>query len=333
MNFARSILFMLMLCLPLGACTQARSTTDQPRWSIAIHGGAGTLDRSAPPEKLAEYKASLAAALEAGRALLARGASAMDACEAAVRVLEDDPRFNAGKGAAYNELEQHELDAAIMDGSTLRCGAVAATRTVKNPISLARMVPLHTRHILLMGDGAEEFATAMGVERVPNSYFDTEFRRKALEEFREGQRKQKAELPIDARFSTVGCVALDMHGRLAAATSTGGLTGKKFGRAGAVPLIGLGTYADATCAVSGTGTGEEFIRHTIGITLSARMKLARQTLREATGAIIFQTLKPDQGGIIAIDNLGHIEMPYNTEGMYRGAANSAGRFEVHIFED
>lgn len=328
----------LFTLLPLFACTQQRdASAERFQWSIAIHGGAGTLDKSSPPEKVAEYKESLRIALEEGRRRLAAGENAMDVCEAVVRILEDDPHFNAGKGAAFNERGQHELDASIMDGSTLKCGAVAAVRTVKNPISLARKVMENTRHVLLMGDGAEEFATAMNVERVPNSYFDTEHRRKALEKRLEELKNKTSsiERPGDksTRFSTVGCVVLDNQGRLAAATSTGGLTAKKFGRIGDSPIIGAGNYADTYCAVSGTGTGEEFIRHGVARAVSARMQFAGESVHQAAHALVFNTLKPDDGGVIAIDSRGHVAMPYNTEGMYRGTANSAGRFEVHVFED
>lgn len=323
--------FALLSCRSTGA--------DRPlAWALAIHGGAGTLARSTPPEKQKEYEAALTAALAYGRDRLARGDNAIDVCEAVVRILEDDPHFNAGKGAVYNERGEHELDASIMDGSTLRCGAVAGVRTVKNPVSLARLVMEKTRHILLMGDGAEKFADAQGVERVPNTWFDTEHRRKALEDaLRERAEKgtAAADAPIDPRqtWGTVGCVALDAQGRLVAATSTGGMTAKRWGRVGDTPLIGAGNYADRQVAVSGTGTGEQFIRHVVGRTISARMEFGGQSLDEAVRAVVFGTLRKDDGGVIAVDRQGNLSALFNSEGMYRGLADASGRFVVRIFED
>lgn len=305
-------------------------------WAIAIHGGAGTLDRNAPAAEQAEYRAALSAALTVGRDRLARGESALDACEAVVRMLEDDPHFNAGRGAVFNEKGEHELDASIMDGATLACGAVAGVRTVKNPISLARLVMTKTRHVLLMGDGAEQFATSVGVDRVPNTYFDTERRRKVLEEVLRERQKQAAVDPAarpPLTYGTVGCVALDRQGRLAAATSTGGLTAKRWGRVGDTPVIGAGNWADGTVAVSGTGTGEQFIRYAVGRTIAARMQFGGQSLAEAADAVVHHTLQKDDGGVIAVDHRGQIAMPYNSEGMYRGAADATGRFEVRIFEN
>jgi beta-aspartyl-peptidase (threonine type) len=249
-------------------------------------------------------------------------------------MLEDDPHFNAGKGAVFNEKGQHELDASIMDGSTLACGAVAGVRTVKNPVSLARLVMTKTAHVLLMGDGAEEFATAMGVERVPNEWFDTAARRRAWERMRreQGGTAQVPRRPRDGH-GTVGCVARDRQGRLAAATSTGGLTGKKWGRVGDTPVLGAGNWADGTAAVSGTGTGEEFIRHAVARTVAARMQFAGESLAAAVDAVVFHTLRKDDGGVIAVDRAGNLSAAYNSEGMYRGLADANGRFEVAVFED
>jgi beta-aspartyl-peptidase (threonine type) len=266
-------------------------------------------------------------ALTLGRDLLARGDSALDVCEAVVRMLEDDPLFNAGKGAACNEKGGHELDASIMDGSTLACGAVAGVTTVKNPISLARKVMQQTRHVLLAGSGAEEFATAAGVERVPNEWFTTEARKRMLEEVL----KERAAHGAAAR-GTVGCVARDRDGRLAAATSTGGMTGKRFGRIGDSPIVGAGNYADAYAAISGTGTGEQFIRHAVARTIAARMQFGGQSLAEAAHAVVMETLNAGDGGIIAVDAGGSLVAVYNSDGLYRGMADSAGRFEVRIFE-
>ena len=320
------------------ACKSAAPAAPPGTWAIAIHGGAGVLSRNTPPEKVKEYEDALRVALELGRDRLARGDSALDVCEAVVRVLEDDPHFNAGKGAVFNEKGAHELDASIMDGSTLRGGAVAGVRTVKNPISLARKVMEQTRHILLMGDGAEQFADAMGVERVPNTWFDTEHRRQVLEEvLKERAAKGASALvaPRDRRhdYGTVGCVVRDTQGRLAAATSTGGMTAKKWGRVGDTPLLGAGNYADGFCAVSGTGTGEQFIRHVVGRSISARMEFGGQTLAAAVQALVDDVLQPDDGGVIAVDRDGNLALRWNSEGMYRGWADSRGAVGVRVFED
>jgi len=328
---SRSTCALLVLSLALGLWSCVANQSKAPvQWAIAIHGGAGTIAREAPAEQLAEHKAALEVALRHGQTMLANGASALDVCEAVVRILEDDPHFNAGKGAVFNEKGEHELDASIMDGATLSCGAVAGVRTVKNPVSLARLVMQRTKHVLLMGEGAEQFATLMGVERVPNTWFDTEHRRKVLEEV---LRERAAGLAKPAHtYGTVGCVVRDAQGHLAAATSTGGLTGKRWGRVGDTPIIGAGNWADARVAVSGTGTGEQFIRHAVARTIAARMEYGGQSLQEATDGLVQHTLQPDDGGVIAVDRDGRIAMPYNSEGMYRGAADSTGRFEVHIHE-
>lgn len=326
-----SILTLLAACAAADA--DAAPSQTAASWAIAIHGGAGTLDRDAPAAELAAYRDSLTRALTTGRDLLARGAPALDVCEAVVRLLEDDPLFNAGRGAAFNEQGSHELDASIMDGSTLACGAVTGVTTVKNPVSLARKVMEQTRHVLLMGTGAEEFATSAGVERVPNSWFSTERRRRLLDEV---LRSRTAASPTaDAArhgYGTVGCVVRDDQGRLAAATSTGGLTGKRFGRVGDSPIVGAGNYADRWAAVSGTGTGEQFMRHVVGHTIAARMRFGGQTLAEAVDAVVMHTLNDDDGGVIAVDAAGNLVAAYNSEGMYRGLADANGRFEVRIFE-
>lgn len=307
-----------------------------PAWAIAIHGGAGTLGRDAPAAELAAYRTSLERALTVGRDMLAKGAAALDVCEAVVRVLEDDPLFNAGRGAACNERGGHELDASIMDGATLRCGAVAGVTTVKNPISLARKVMTETKHVLLMGSGAEEFATSVGVERVPNDWFTTERRRQMLDEvLRErAAKKTAATTPLirAAACGTVGCVVRDGKGGLAAATSTGGLTGKKFGRVGDSPIVGAGNYANRFAAISGTGTGEQFLRHTVARSIAARMEFGGQTLAEAADAVVMHELDRDDGGVIAVDAAGNLVAVYSSEGMYRGFADANGRFEVAIFE-
>lgn len=321
----------------LAGCASSRPLTPPPvQWALAIHGGAGVLSRNTPPEKVKEYEDALARALQLGRDRLAAGDSALDVCEAVVRVLEDDPHFNAGVGAVFNEKGEHELDASIMDGATLQCGAVAGVRTVKNPVSLARLVMTKTKHVLLMGDGAEQFATLQNVDRVPNTHFDTEHRRKILEEvLQERARTGRSDGPAQqaGAHGTVGCVARDRQGRLAAATSTGGMTGKRWGRVGDTPVIGAGNWADGTVAISCTGTGEQFIRHAVAHSITARMQLARETLPQATDALVRRTLQQGDGGLIAVDKQGNLSAPFNTEGMYRGLADSNGRFTIRIFED
>jgi beta-aspartyl-peptidase (threonine type) len=310
----------------VAACATPR--TDAGVWAIALHGGAGTLARDAPAAEQAAYRDALQRALTLGRDRLARGDAALDVCEAVVRMLEDDPLFNAGKGAACNEHGGHELDAAVMDGSTMACGAVAGVQTVRNPVSLARLVMERTPHVLLMGAGAEQFATAMGVERVPNEWFTTPARRAMLD----AVLRERARTVPGAGTGTVGCCARDRQGRLAAATSTGGLTGKRYGRVGDSPVIGAGTYANAWAAVSGTGTGEQFLRHTVARTIAARMEFRGESLDAAAAAVVLRTLDRDDGGVVAVDAAGHAVAVYHSDGMYRGLADSRGRFEVAIFE-
>lgn len=305
-------------------------------WALAIHGGAGVIDRSASPEERLAHARSLRAALAEGRDALAAGEAALDVVERVVRRLEDDPLFNAGRGAVFTADGRHELDASIMDGRTRACGGVIGVVTVRNPISLARLVMERSGHVLLARDGAEEFATRMGVERVDNSYFDTERRRDALERWRirtGGGASWGASPDPKLGFGTVGAVALDARGDLAAATSTGGMTGKRFGRVGDSPIVGAGTYAsNDTCAVSCTGTGEEYIRHAVAHDIAARMRYAGQTANQAASAVIRGTLRPDDGGVIVVSSRGEIAMMFNTEGMYRGAADASGRFDVAIWE-
>ena len=314
-----------VLVLILVACAPVR-TPKPPAldWAIALHGGAGAIPRDTPAEERDRYLASLQAALQLGVDRLDAGAGAMDVVEEVVRLLEDDPLFNAGKGAVFNLDGVNELDASIMDGRDLSCGAVAGVTTVKNPISLARKVMEATPHVLLAADGAEAFADEMGVERVSPEYYYTERRWQALQEARS---KSGAE-----PHGTVGVVALDRDGHLAAATSTGELTAKRFGRIGDSPIIGAGTYADdRTCAVSATGQGEEFIRHGVARTISLLMENGR-TVRQAAADVVGGRLRPGDGGIVAVAADGAVAMVYNTDGMFRGAADASGRFEVHIWE-
>ncbi|RPI71647.1 MAG: isoaspartyl peptidase/L-asparaginase [Ignavibacteriales bacterium] len=291
------------------------------KFTIVVHGGAGTISKSIPDSLKEKYLKSLSEALNIGKEILENGGKSIDAVEQVIRYLEDNPLFNAGKGAVYTSEGTHELDASIMDGSNLSTGAVTLITRVKNPISLARLVMEKTPHVLLGGDGAEKFAEQMGMEMVTNEYFDTDDRRNQL---------NKAQEKIKG---TVGCVALDLHGNLAAATSTGGRTNKMPGRIGDSPLINAGTYANnKTCAVSGTGTGEEFIRHTVAYNVSALMEFKGMTLKQAADEVVFNFLKKNDGGIIAVDKDGNYAMPFSTLGMYRGVANSDGLFEIKIWE-
>jgi beta-aspartyl-peptidase (threonine type) len=312
------------------------SSPHRPRWAIAIHGGAGTVPKNIPEAERDAYLNSLTAALRLGQGILQRVGSSLDAVETVVRFLEDDPLFNAGKGAVFTHDGKHELDAAIMDGRDLSCGSVAELRTVKNPITLARLVMEKSPHVFLVGEGAERFATEMKVERVPNEYFSTPKRyaqwQDALKEEAAKAAAQKAADPKKDK-DTVGAVALDMQGNLAAATSTGGLTNKLWGRLGDVPVIGAGTYANnQTCAISATGIGEQFIRHTVAHDVSALIEYAGLTLQQAAEKVIREKLKPGDGGLIAVGKDGAIALVFNSEGMYRGAADAGGRFEVKIWE-
>lgn len=315
--------------------------------AIAIHGGAGTIPKTLPTEVQEAYRAGLGAALKLGIDWLRMGGRSLDAVERVVRTLEDNPLFNAGRGAVYTHDGSHELDAAIMDGRTLACGAVTGLRTVKNPISLARLVMERTRHVFLSGVGAEAFADRVGVERVPSSYFDTKER---FDAWQKALAKGQAALDLQApapggsgirdrgvrpaadKYGTVGCAALDQYGNLAAATSTGGLTNKLFGRVGDVPVIGAGTYANNwTCAISCTGIGEEFIRLNVAHDVSSLIEYRGVTLEEAAGHVIHKKLKPGDGGLIGVGRDGSIALVFNSEGMYRGAADAKGRFEVNIW--
>ena len=318
----------LALAAALGVRT-ARAEDDGMRYAIAIHGGAGTITRqSMTAERERAYRAKLAEALEAGRKVLAAGGSAPDAVEAAIVVMEDSPLFNAGKGAVFTADGRNELDASIMDGRTLNAGAVAAVTHVKNPIRLARLVMERSPHVLLAGDGAEVFAREVGAELVPATYFWTERRWQQLMRVQEEKKGAGLLLDHDAehKYGTVGAVALDKDGNLAAGTSTGGLTNKAWGRIGDSPIIGAGTYAsNASCAVSGTGQGEYFIRLTIAREVCALVEHRKLPLQQAADEVIQNRLKNlgGSGGVIALGRDGAIAFSFNTEGMYRGWLTSA----------
>jgi beta-aspartyl-peptidase (threonine type) len=308
---------------------------------IAIHGGAGTITRSSmTPAKEAAYREVLAASLAAGHAVLAASGGAVDAVLAAVRVMEDSPLFNAGRGSVFTADGRNEMDAAIMDGRTRAAGAVAGVTRVKNPILAAHAVMRRSAHVLLAGAGAEHFAQAQGIELVDPAYFHTDERWEQLERARATDRIALDHdfVPegavTDRKFGTVGAVALDRAGNLAAGTSTGGLTNKRWGRIGDSPLIGAGTYADnATAAVSATGAGEYFIRAVAAHDLAARMRFTGASLAAAADAALRDAVEPlgGRGGLIALDRQGNVATPFNTEGMYRGVALEDGVAQIDIY--
>lgn len=295
------------------------SLTAQGKWAIALHGGAGSAPTNMTARQISAYETELLKALNVGKEMLKNGATALDAVEAVVVTLENNPMFNAGKGAVTNLEGVHELDAAIMDGSNLKAGAVAGVRDIKNPIKAARLVMDSTAHVLLIGEGASAFAKQMGLDIVPNSYFDTDKSAK--------QHSDKG---------TVGCVALDVHGNLAAATSTGGMRGKKWGRVGDVPIIGAGTYANnQTVAVSGTGHGEYWIRRVVAYDISALMEYKGLSVEEAAREVIFNKISPmggSGGGVICVDKNGNISLVFNTSLMHRAWANSDGEQGVAVLK-
>lgn len=317
----------LLAVLAMTTATPSQAET----WSIAIHGGAGTLVRAKmTPELEAEYEAALQAALDAGADVLKHGGSAMEAIQAAIVILEDNPRFNAGRGAVFTWDGTNELDASIMDGRDRSAGAVAGVKTVKNPILLADKVRTESEHVFLMGKGAEDFALAKGFAVTPPEYFATPARREALERMKA---KQLSALDVDHKFGTVGAVALDMQGNLAAGTSTGGMTGKRWGRIGDAPVIGAGTYADnRSCAVSATGWGEFFIRVGVAHEICTRLRLGIAAPQDAADALM-QEVKElgGDGGVILVTPAGDALFSFNTSGMYRGRATSSGINEVAIF--
>jgi len=323
----------LAAILGMGTAAMAQDGKDAPRWSLAIHGGAGTLERKdMTPAKDAAYRAALQAALDAGTAVLRSGGSSLDAITAVITRLEEDEKFNAGKGAVYTWDGTHELDASIMDGSTRAAGAVAGVTTVRNPILLARKVMEDSPHVMLAGEGAEQFAAEKGLELVPNSFFNTPQRLEALKRMK---KDKLSALDVDIKFGTVGAVALDARGNLAAGTSTGGMTGKRWGRIGDAPIIGAGTYAEnGVCAVSATGWGEFFIRVGVARTICARMAMKDESAQAAADATIADVGKlGGDGGVIVVGANGDAVFSMNTSGMYRGRATSAGVNEVAIYGD
>ena len=343
-------------------------------FAIVIHGGAGTIKKeNMTPELEKQYKQKLTEAVEAGHKILTDGGTAMDAVEESIRIMEDSPLFNSGKGAVFTHDGVNSLDASFMDGSTLNAGAVAGVTTVKNPISLARKVMTDSKHVLLSGSGAEEFAASLNdenIEIVENKYFFTQYRYDVLQRVitreKETQKqnlkqvynseinptqtnfveneyeKTSSDLAFqdpfikDSKYGTVGCVALDKNGNIAAGTSTGGMTNKKYGRIGDSPIIGSGTYANnATCGVSSTGHGEYFIRAQVAYDISALMEYGGLTLKEATDEVIQKKLVDlgGTGGIVALDHLGNISMKFNTAGMYRAYKTDNNETVVGMYKE
>lgn len=318
------------------AQSSSQSSARKAQWGIVIHGGAGVIRRETlTPEKEAAYRAKLTEALQAGHAVLARGGTSLDAVGAAIRILEDSPLFNAGKGAVFNHDGQNELDASIMDGRTLQAGAVAGLHHVKNPIELARKVMERSPHVMMVGEGAEAFARAQGIELMPAEYFRTEERWEQLQKALEKERASRQLATREEKFGTVGAVALDQAGNLAAGTSTGGMTNKRYGRVGDAPIIGAGTYANARCAVSATGHGEYFIRYTVARDICARLEYLGLPLKEAASVVVMDVLVKagGEGGIIAMDAQGQVAMPFNSPGMYRGYMGEDGTPHVAIFQE
>lgn len=346
-------LFLILLSLFILNKTfgQAGHTKMSDRFVLVIHGGAGTILKSQmTPEREKAYNDALQYALQIGYAILEKGGSALDAVEASVRSMENNPLFNAGKGAVFTNEGKNELDAAIMDGKTLAAGSVAGVTTIKNPITAARAVMEKSPHVMMTGAGAEKFAKQQGIEMADPSYFYTEDRWKGLQRARaedsvkmkmdHNDTTQRSSLKQpenkDDKYGTVGAVALDRHGNLAAATSTGGMTNKKYGRVGDAPVIGSGTYANnQTVAISCTGWGEYFIRLVMAKTISDMMEFGKMPLKKAADEMIMKRLPAlgGDGGLIAVDRNGNIAMPFCTAGMYRGYINNTGKSEVKIFKE
>lgn len=340
-------LFVAAACTPQDEEAPAGDTT-QKEWAIVLHGGAGTIPKDLPDSLVQGYRSSLDSALAIGETILSEGGTSQDAVEEVINYLEDNPRFNAGKGAVFTHEGAHELDAAFMVGNTREAGAITGVSTVRNPISLARLVMENSRHVMFATDGAEEYADEMGVERVSQDYYYTERRYEAWQRAiseddqsalspgepgelpRSGQENNPWE---DYKYGTVGCVALDSNGTLVAGTSTGGMTNKMYGRVGDVPIIGSGTYASDVVAVSMTGWGEQIMRAVSGHTVSSYMKFKPASLDSAASYLLSDVLNPGDAGMIAVDQYGNMIMEMNTSGMYRGMSDSEGNRQVAIWEE
>ena len=331
------VFFVFLLALFVASPPVGCSTAGNDGVVLVIHGGAGTiLKENMTPEKESAYRNKLTEALETGMAILKRGGSSLDAVEAAIRVMEDSPLFNAGKGAVFTNQGRNEMDASIMDGNTLNAGAVASVNNIKNPISAARKVMTGSRHVMLVGEGAGQFAAENGLELADSAYFYTQERWDRLQKAKEKEAKHSDALGKEhagVKLGTVGAVALDRDGNLAAGTSTGGLTNKRFGRVGDSPIIGAGTYANnKTCGVSGTGVGEFFMRGLVAYDVSANMEYVGLDLEAAADKVLKKlTTMGGSGGFIALDKDGNVAMPFNTPGMYRGYVRGDGKAQVFFY--
>jgi len=349
-HFPRFALLFIFLCFAVasiatGKSQQSSGDAFQPikhngEIALVIHGGAGTIRKSTmSPEREKQYRDALEFALTTGHRILADGGSSLDAVEAVIRTMEDSPLFNAGKGAVFTAEGKNEMDASIMDGSDRNAGAVASVSGIRNPISAARKVLTESRHVMLVGTGAMAFAREQHLEFADSAYFFTQSRWDRLQQVKKEEASQSGSLPPgDDKFGTVGCVALDKAGNLAAGTSTGGLTNKQWGRVGDSPIIGAGTYADnATCGVSATGVGELFIRGALAYRVSALMEHAGYNIDEAAKQVIHDELVElggtGTGGLIAMNRAGVISMPFNTEGMYRGFIRTDGVAHTSLYKD
>ena len=338
----------LVLSIIASACLTLSNSalSEQAPFAIAIHGGAGTIEKAKfTPAQEKAYRAKLSEAVEAGYAVLEKGGESLDAITTAIQVLEQSPYFNAGRGAVYTYDGNHELDASIMDGRNREAGAVAGIKHIESPIQLARLVMDNSVHVMLSGQGAEEFAKEQGIELIENNIFDTEHRYKALLKAKQKLDKAKATskdyqaahkaLPNNYKMGTVGAVALDKNGNLAAGTSTGGMTAKRYGRIGDAPVIGAGTFAEnESCAVSATGHGEYFIRYNVASDICARVKYQGKTITQAGDEVINGVLAPigGTGGVIIVDTKGNISLPFNTSGMYRASKSNTQATYVGIFK-
>ena len=338
-----SLLFALVFAMLFSSCVKKytpdkyRASHPKMEFGLVVHGGAGNITpENLPPEKQKLYKAKLSEALHAGYKILKNGGNSLAAVERVINILEDSPLFNAGKGAVMTDIGTCELDASIMDGKTLNAGAVAGVKHIKNPITAARKVMELSPHVLLAGEGADAFAREIGLETVPNDYFYTPRRMRQYERYksRQEQKKSASKKTTFKKFGTVGCVALDKYGNLAAGTSTGGISFKRFGRVGDSPIIGAGTYANNnTCAVSCTGQGEFFIRNVVAYDISARIAYKHSSLKKAAETVINKVLVKQhaEGGMIGIDKYGNIAMVFNTPGMFRGFVTDKGKITVKMF--
>ncbi len=337
-QFAKSLTKTTYLLFAFGILSMSHVSAES-KIAIVIHGGAGTITRaSMSDEKEAAIRATLEASIQAGYKALSEGAASTEAVTLAINVMENSPLFNAGKGAVFNAAGKNEMDASIMEGAGLNAGAVASVSHIKNPIDLAHKVMTESEHVMLMGEGAEEFARQQGFEMMDPAYFHTDFRWQQLQRIKAKEAAHEASSAEDERdkwFSTVGAVALDQHGNLAAGTSTGGTSNKRWGRVGDSPIIGAGTYANnESCAVSATGHGEFFIRYVVAYNICNRVELGA-SLTDAADLVVNDVLvkAKGEGGVIAMDAAGNITTPFNSEGMYRASIDTDGVMTISIYRE